>query len=91
MGLYELYVMAELNELDELEDAEPGDRYVIIYEDDGERDTLTVKYRKPMEGGSMVKWDTATCHILNTDDGYEIEEMTGRWTFDVIDIHRVDK
>ena len=91
MALYELYVMAELNEPDELKDAEHGDRYVIIFEDDGERDTLTAKYRKPIDGGSIVKWDTVNCDIVEKSDGYTISPTVGGWEFDVIEIHPVDK
>ena len=78
-------------EPDELEDAEHGDRYVIIFEDGDERDTLTAKYRKPTEGGSMLKWNTVNCEMVEKSDGYTLSPVTGGWEFDVIDIHRVDK
>ena len=78
-------------EPDELEDAETGDRYVIIFEDGDERDTLTAEYKKPVEGGSQLLWNTVHCEMVEKSDGYTLSPISGGWEFDVIEIHPVDK
>ena len=84
--------MGELNEPNELKDAESGETFVITFDDDGETDTITADYWKPTDGGSTLEWDVGLIDVVDNGSGY-IVTMTAndRWEFDVVDIEAVNQ